>query len=221
MGKLEAKTMKELQEEVRAEMKRRCGYGSLEEFARDVVDLEEGGAITAVQGTNIIEPLIQVNDTENMRRPPIEGEPIHFDMQSEASEFIEKLKNEPMVGSESSCRAMCSGLCVSTCTSSCTGCSGCTGSCGSNCSDGCSTQCSGTCAVNCGATCGATCINGCANGCKNGCIGSCTGCSSCGGCAGCTGCGTGCDQSCTSCVGSCKNACSGCTGCGGCAGVSG
>lgn len=220
MAKITAKSMAELQKEVQAEMKRRCGYGSLAEFGKGVIeDISAGTEITAEQASRIIEPLMQINDSVHMRALPSKGAPIKYNIQEEAKKFLDKISKEPITGSQTSCRAQCSGLCVSTCYSSCTGCTGCSNTCGSGCASGC-ISCTGTCTATCGNNCGKTCSSGCGKGCDIGCTSTCKGCSACGGCSGCSGCGSNCDKSCIGCTGSCKNTCYGCSGCGGCAGVS-
>lgn len=220
MSKLTARTMAELQKEVKAELERRCGYGSLKAYARDPSSIPTAGeSVKASQAAELINQIIQVNDTDVIKVAPNSGELITYNLEKEASDFLDKIQKETMVGPESSCRGQCSGLCTTSCTTSCVGCTGCTGTCGTTCASGC-ISCTGTCTDTCGSNCGTGCTAGCGTGCTVGCTSTCKGCSSCGGCSGCSGCGSGCNAGCTGCTGGCSSACSGCTGCGGCAGNS-
>ncbi len=146
-----------LRNRILTECRRRNCYGSLEEFAGPPLSLPPlpGEIISASQGREIIDPLLQIKDFEDLCLVK-KGDriPSAFDA-AKLTELIELYENEPMEGETSSCRGACTGLCVGTCGN---GCNGCSGSCGGGCAGGCEKSCSGTCTASCGSGCAGGCM---------------------------------------------------------------
>ncbi|GMQ64330.1 hypothetical protein [Vallitalea maricola] len=205
-----------LKNRVKAEMKRRNGYGSLTSYGESQYDYSEQ---PSKDKTLDVEHYSKIRDLQSKINPS--GIP-----SKQADGIIQEMtvldakqtvfEAQPRgARSGNDCNSACTGMCVSACTTTCTGscsggCSSCTGCSGcSSCSGGCS-GCSG-----CGSSCSNNCSGGCTScsGCSGGCSSSCSGCS--GGCtANCGGnCRNGCSGNCTRVGGSCSGSCSGgCTG---------
>ena len=247
---LTAQQMKELKAAVKKEVLRRnASAGSLASYGSKEWDFDveptKGNITLASQGKKVLEPLLAISDWESEKYgiahhavgvPQAGGiYPPDFSYEAGIFTWVNKLGEETMTGSYSSCRTQCSGLCSAGCSGTNTGyggygCGGCDGGC-----SGCGGGCEGSCNWGCDADCASDCQNtGCGKYCtaaahetyKDQCTGaSCTGgCgTSCGGCDG--SCQGGCYTACSNgCQGSCGQACQGCTGkgcgstCTGCAG---
>ena len=146
---LTAEELIALKAKVKAEMQRRCYYGSLTKFAGSAYDFTEtpvkGGKIRAEQGLKVIEPLLQICDKGylNIDRA-VKGGKIPNAFDTELSTWVDTLAKEEITGDSTSCRGACTGLCMGTCSTTCTGCSStCTGTCGGNCSKSCGGSCTG------------------------------------------------------------------------------
>ena len=145
-----------LRQKVEAEVARRNACGSLAAYAGAEAgglsvqaegteaqeEAEPGTAILAEQGKRVIEPLLAIQDYEDLVFPEA-GEPIPAGFGEGLITYVNELSGEPMEGSTSSCRGACTGLCMggcsnacSGCKGSCTGCGGCSASCGTGCASG-------------------------------------------------------------------------------------
>ena len=147
-----ASEINEIKNKVRAEMARRTGYGSLEEYADLTYDFsiipEQGKRILEEHGQKTSDLLLEITDIPNLDKA-IQNRyiPPGFNYQ-DLNSFVDNLSMEKMDGNSSSCRGACTGLCIGTCSSACSGCSGeCTG---------CMNECTGSCGASCEGECGGT-----------------------------------------------------------------
>lgn len=145
MDIVKSKFIKDEKAAIKAELKRRSGYGDISKYGADNYDFKTDAnvdsEILAEQGEKTINLLYAIKDIgiEQAAKDKIlpENAPT-------LASLIEKMQGEAMEGAVSSCRAACSGLCAGSCISGCNGCSG-----------TCSGKCSG-----CAATCGSGCASG-------------------------------------------------------------
>ena len=212
---LTAQQMKELKAAVKKEVLRRnANAGSLASYGSKEWDFDveptKGNITLASQGKKVLEPLLAISDWESEKYgiahhavgiPKAGGiYPPDFSYEAGIFTWVNKLGEESMTGSYSSCRTQCSGLCSGTCGDTSSQGStywGCLNSCGSGCATGCTNHCSGGCGLACDYACSSVCFNTC----DDQCTGYCTGTSG-PGTSHCTG-------SCsTVCTGGCSGSCS-------------
>ena len=155
-----------LRETLQAEVSRRNACGSLVAYGKraevseqqatasdlteDTTDLQSGeseniapgAVILARDGTDVIEPLLAIQDYGDLVIPE-SGAVIPASFDESLITYVNELSKEPMTGAATSCRGACTGLCksgcsnaCSGCTGGCTGCGGCSGSCGTGCASG-------------------------------------------------------------------------------------
>ena len=230
MAMITAQQLNAIKARVKAEMLRRCGYGSLYSYGAASYDFtvtpSAGTKVLTEQGQKVIDLILKIEDVPDLINvQQYQKVPTQF-VNDVLSSELTKLEKEPMNGSSSSCRGACTGLCLGTCSSGCSGCSGgcsgcsasCKSDCAANCGSGCASGCGSSCQGGCGDSCGG--CSGCSGGCGSGCTGGCLGCAGCGTCSG--TCGGSCSSGCSGCGGcgnTCNNTCgSGCSNCSGCAG---
>lgn len=181
MGIITAERFNSIKARVKAEMKRRNGYGSMAAFAGTEYDFSvtpaKDGVILKEHGQNMVDLLRNINQNDGLEATDI----IVQDL-DKVEEVLSKYEQESMTGSSSSCGGACSGLCTTTCTGSCEGscsgycanscngdcygsCSGCSGSCSGGCGS-CDSTCKGTCSKQCASSCTITCSGGCLGNCR-------------------------------------------------------
>ena len=167
---LTAEQLIEIKQRVNKEMARRCHYGSLTEFNTQFETTPTSGkTILAEQGSKVIEGLLHIEDVGDLNIDELKQDgniPGSFDYNTINTE-LDKLEQETVRGSKSSCRGACTGLCVGTCGGECSGCS-------NNCGGGCEFTCQKTCGSSCG-TCTTSCVSGCYTNCGGSCKTGCTG----------------------------------------------
>ena len=171
----------QLKSKIQAEMRRRNGRASLEEFGNlDFLNEPvKNELIMAEHGQKTIDLLLKIEDYGDLTLSE-RGILIPSDFTAELLDEVDRLSTEQATGESestvanlfpdrtvevSSCRGDCTGLCVGSCHGQCNGCTGCTASCGTGCESGCNTTCTGGCQGNCTGSCNTGCSTGCSTAC--------------------------------------------------------
>lgn len=190
---MKASDLKDIKEAIKAELKRRDGYGDVSSYAStqyDITDYPKAGEkIKSEHGQKTIDLLLKITDYKDLSSVQA-GKPIPSAFNRELIDFCNELSKEKFTGESektvqdlfpdrepehSSCKSQCTGLCVGSCINQCNGCTGCHSTCGSGCATSCTGACTGDCVSTCSTTCANTCKGTCANGCSTGCVTNCTG----------------------------------------------
>lgn len=128
----------ELKAKLKAELARRCGNGSVAEFASEQYDFsnvpKSGEPITVEQGQKTVDLLLKIMDYGDLKQVT-KGDTLPDSFDAELIDLVDRLSKEEFTGEEteqSSCRGACTGLCVGSCVGLCNGCTGCSGTSGAS-----------------------------------------------------------------------------------------